>query len=108
MYVGRQILPLVDVQTQSELKAEIGALQEAWEQSSGLIVKRKTLSETVIQVSNHPPHPPTPTVELILRLYYAVIQTNVDIDVKNGFRSYMLNFLKCHVDADILQQKGGP
>ncbi|KAF4070784.1 hypothetical protein AMELA_G00277550 [Ameiurus melas] len=47
--VYRQILPLVDVQTQAELKAEIGALQEAWEQSNGLIVKRKALSETVIK-----------------------------------------------------------
>lgn len=48
--VCRQILPLVDVQTQNELKAEIGALQEAWEQSNSLVVKRKALSETVIQV----------------------------------------------------------
>ncbi|MCI4389446.1 hypothetical protein PGIGA_G00098050 [Pangasianodon gigas] len=47
--VCRQILPLADVQTQAELKAEIGTLQEAWEQSNGLVVKRKALSETVIQ-----------------------------------------------------------
>ncbi|XP_058234972.1 nesprin-1 isoform X2 [Hemibagrus wyckioides] len=47
--VYRHILPLADVQTQSELKAEIGALQEAWEQRNVLLVKRKALSETVNQ-----------------------------------------------------------
>ncbi|GAA6103692.1 nesprin-2 [Tachysurus ichikawai] len=45
----RQILPLADVQTQSDLKNESGALQEAWEQMKDLLVKRKVLSETVIQ-----------------------------------------------------------
>lgn len=53
MQVYRQILPLADVQTQAELKAEIGALQEAWEQSNGLVEKRKALSETVIKVCRH-------------------------------------------------------
>ncbi|KAK2864041.1 hypothetical protein Q7C36_003195 [Tachysurus vachellii] len=45
----RQILPLADIQTQSDLKNESGALQEAWEQRKDLLVKRKILSETVIQ-----------------------------------------------------------
>ncbi|KAK3542505.1 hypothetical protein QTP86_027710 [Hemibagrus guttatus] len=47
--VYRHILPQADVQTQSELKAEIGALQDAWEQRNDLLVKRKALSETVNQ-----------------------------------------------------------
>lgn len=74
--MSRQILPMVDVQTQAELKGEIGALQDAWEQSNGLVVKKKALSEAVIQVCNQ--NLTHCSLGICIIFDYVVIQTYVD------------------------------
>ncbi|KAK2883496.1 hypothetical protein Q8A67_017133 [Cirrhinus molitorella] len=44
---GRQILTLTDAQTQTRLQAELDVLKEMWEQSCGLVGKRKALANTI-------------------------------------------------------------
>ncbi|XP_046692460.1 nesprin-2 isoform X2 [Silurus meridionalis] len=94
--VCRQILPLADIQTQAELKVEIGDLQEAWEQNNSLVEKKKALSETVIQnwsccedgladsalhlreISLRLKQPPPDNIELQEKLIKALILTASD------------------------------
>lgn len=47
---GGQILPLSDAQTQTCLQTELDALKEMWEQSCGLVRKRKALADTITHV----------------------------------------------------------
>ncbi|KAG9336608.1 hypothetical protein JZ751_002955 [Albula glossodonta] len=47
--VGRQLFSMGDAQTQAQLQAELGALQEDWERSHSLLGKRRALTCTIIQ-----------------------------------------------------------
>ncbi|KAG5857708.1 hypothetical protein ANANG_G00022250 [Anguilla anguilla] len=47
--VGRQLFSMGDAQTQAQLQAELGTLQEDWERSHSLLGKRRTLICTIIQ-----------------------------------------------------------
>ncbi|KAG7466266.1 hypothetical protein MATL_G00163020 [Megalops atlanticus] len=47
--VGRQLFSMGDAQTQAQLQTELGALQEDWELSQGLLGKRRALTLNILQ-----------------------------------------------------------
>lgn len=51
--VGRQLFSMGDEGTQNQLQADLGALQEEWDNLQSLLVRRTDLTEAIIQVPNH-------------------------------------------------------
>lgn len=47
---GTQILMITDARTQTRLRTELDILKEMWEQSCGLVGKRKALANTITHV----------------------------------------------------------
>lgn len=51
--MGRQLFAMADQETQEQLQADLGTLQEDWDKLQNLLGRRTELTQTIIQVTKH-------------------------------------------------------
>lgn len=51
--LGRQLFAMADQETQEQLQADLGTLQEDWDKLQNLLGRRTELTQTVIKVTEH-------------------------------------------------------
>lgn len=49
--LGRQLFAMADQQTQEQLQADLGSLQEDWDKLQNLLGRRTALTQTLIKVT---------------------------------------------------------
>lgn len=48
--MGRQLFAMADQETQEQLQADLGTLQEDWDKLQNLLGRRTALSQTILKV----------------------------------------------------------